>query len=705
MEQHKTGLLMDLNTSRHTLEELNMEKANIEKNNKMMQNDLHESTNRLEDLYQGLNEGDIVKKRLAVERDDMEKQILDGENQMRNLAKMKSSLANQLEDMKRLAEGEARDKALLVGKFKGLEGELEKLRERIEEENSAKADIQRSLSRNVAEAQIWKSKYSTEAVARIEDLENAKSKLVARINEAEECIEGLNLKVQATEKIRNRYAIDLEDLQMEHERITSAIAVAEKKLKNFDLVVSEWKLKCDDIGSELEASQRECRNVNSEMFRLKAAWDEGLESLDAVKRENKNLADEIKDLLDQLGEGGKSIHELDRQRRRLQVEKEELQTALEEAESALEQEENKVVRAGLELQQVKQEIERRLQEKEEEFEATKKNYQRTIDSLQASLEGEMKGKQEAMRVKKKIEADINELEMSLDQANKSNSEEHKQIKRYASTLMEIEGQVLEEARIRADLENQMGISERKGHALAGELDEAHMLLDAAERSRKGAEMEVAECRENISELTAANTNLAADKRHMEGVLKGSQSELESLMMTVKNSEEKSKKAVADASRLAEELRTEHEHGSAAERAARASFAQCNELQVRLEEVEATAASYGRKMIAKLEEKVRMLETELGSSQMRCSETHKAAVRADRTIKELQFTSEEDQKNFEKLSELVEKLQGKTRTYKKQIEDAEEIAALNLAKFRKAQQQLEEAEDRSQAAETHMGRWL
>ena len=37
MEQHKTSLLMDLNSSRHTLEELNMEKAIIEKNNKMMQ--------------------------------------------------------------------------------------------------------------------------------------------------------------------------------------------------------------------------------------------------------------------------------------------------------------------------------------------------------------------------------------------------------------------------------------------------------------------------------------------------------------------------------------------------------------------------------------------------------------------------------------------------------------------------------------------
>ena len=44
-----------------------------------------------------------------------------------------------------------------------------------------------------------------------------------------------------------------------------------------------------------------------------------MEQLDTVRRENKNLAEEIKDLLDQLGEGGRSIHELDKQRRRLQV--------------------------------------------------------------------------------------------------------------------------------------------------------------------------------------------------------------------------------------------------------------------------------------------------------------------------------------------------------------------------------------------------
>ena len=83
------------------------------------------------------------------------------------------------------------------------------------------------------------------------------------------------------------------------------------------------------------------------------------------------LPDEIHDLTDQLGEGGKSVHEMDKLRRRLELEKEELQVALEEAESALEQEEAKVTRAQLELGTIKQDIDRRLAEKDEEFESTR----------------------------------------------------------------------------------------------------------------------------------------------------------------------------------------------------------------------------------------------------------------------------------------------------------------------------------------------
>lgn len=46
--------------------------------------------------------------------------------------------------------------------------------------------------------------------------------------------------------------------------------------------------------------------------------------------------EEIKELVDQLGEGGRNVHELQKAKKRLEVEKEELQLALEETEGSLE---------------------------------------------------------------------------------------------------------------------------------------------------------------------------------------------------------------------------------------------------------------------------------------------------------------------------------------------------------------------------------
>merc|ERR1712183_808481 len=122
--------------------------------------------------------------------------------------------------------------------------------------------------------------------------------------------------------------------------------------------------------------------------------------------------------------------EAEKGRKRLEVEKEELQ-------GALEQEENKVLRGQLELSQVRQEIDRRIQEKEEEFENTRKCHQRALDSMQASLEAEAKGKAEALRVKKKLESDINELEIALDHSNKANSDLQKHIKKLTMEIKDL----------------------------------------------------------------------------------------------------------------------------------------------------------------------------------------------------------------------------------------------------------------------------
>merc|ERR1711997_209016 len=108
---------------------------------------------------------------------------------------------------------------------------------------------------------------------------------------------------------------------------------------------------------------------------------------------------------------------------------------------------------------------------------------------------------------------------------------------------------------------------------------------------------------------------------------------------------------------------------------------------------------GKAALTKLEVKIRELELELGNTQTRTAENTKAFQRAERKVKELTFTSDEDKKNQDRMSELAGKLQQKIKTYKLQIEDAEEIAALNLAKYRKSQQALEESEERAKMADT------
>merc|ERR1712227_450904 len=555
----------------------------------------------------------------------------------------------------------------------------------------------KGLSKATAEMQLWRSKYETEGIGRVDELEGSKQKLSARLNEAEETIDTLNQKVASTEKTKHRLETELEDLQLEYERVHAAAIITEKRGKNFDKVVSEWKAKADDLSAEIDASQKECRNYNSELFRLKAAWDETMEQLDVVRRENKNLADEIKDLLDQLGDGGRSIHELDKQRRRLEVEKEELKAALEEAEAALEQEENKVLRAQLELGQVRQEIDRRIQEKEEEFDNTRKNHQRAMDSLGASLEAEQRAKAEALRIKKKLESDINELEIALDHANKANAEGQKAIKRYQGQLRGTIQGYEEQARARQEVMEAVGIAERKANALSGEVEESRALLDSADRAKRQLDCELSDARGAVNEMLGINSKAMHDKRGLESVIHTIQAEIDEALQTAKNSEEKSKRAMVDAARLADELRAEQYHVQAESRAKRSLDAQLGELESRLADAEAAAAKGGKSAMAKLEMKIRELELELGSVQTRTADSFKAFQRAERRVKELQFQQEEDRKNQDRMSDLANKLQQKIKTYKTQIEEAEEIAALNLAKYRKAQQELEETEERGKMA--------
>merc|ERR1711931_236974 len=651
-EEDKSGLELDLRDARLDLEDAVNGKAELDKQGKLLQAAIVDSNTRCDEMARALNEAESTKKRLQVENQDLNRQIEELENAIANMSKAKISVTTQLEDTKALADAEAKDRASLLTKYKMLSTDLENLREKLDNEQMRKSDALKALSKAQAEIQLWKSRYETEGMGRIEELESARNKLQAKIVENEELVDVLATKVANAEKSKSRLASDLDDLSMEYERVHAAALITEKRAKNFDKVLGEWQSKAADLAAEIGASQDEGRNYSSELFRLKAAQQEAVEQLDIVKRENKNLADEIKDLLDQLGEGGRSIHSLDKQRRMLETEKEELQAALEEAEATLEMEENKVLRAQLELTQVRQEIDRRVAEKEEEFNNTRKNHARAMDSIGASIETEQRAKGEALRVKKQLEGEINESEIGLDHANKANSEGLKSIKRYQGQLRETIQLFEDEARAKAQITEQVGISERKAASLSGEVEESKALLDGAERAQRQLQGDIADARSAVNNMQTINGRDQTAKRQLESSIHTLQAEVDGMLVAAKNAEEKSKKAMVDAARLADELRAEQDHATSMGTAKNSLGNQLGELEGRLADAENAAMKGGKAAMAKMEMKIRELEAELASTQSRTGEAAKALQRAERKGKELAFAQGEDRKNQDRMSELT-----------------------------------------------------
>merc|ERR1740128_1107000 len=650
-----------------------------------------------------LGDFEATKRKLAAENADLLRIVGDLDTNFNMLMKVKSSLAGQLEEVKSLADNEARERSLLLGKYRNLEHEVDGAKEALDEESSSRDNVLRQVNKAEGDAALWRAKYETEAVAKAEELEMTKMKLVARLTEAEGTIQNLMAKLSQVEKSKFKLNAQLEETAQALDQAQVLNSAMERKAKQFDKVIGEWKQKVDSLTFDLDVSQKETRNASSDLFKIKSSYGESMLQLDEVCRENKTLSNEIKDIMDQITEGGRSIHEIDKIRKRLEAEKLELQAALEEAEATLEQEENKVLRSQLELTQVRQEIERRLAEKDEEFMAIKKNQTRAIESMQSALEVETKAKTEALRMKKKLETDVGDLELSLEHANAGALETQGTIKKYQLQVRDAQAKVDDESHAKSIAQDALVNANRRSAAMQNGLEGARTLLEQADRGRRSLEQELQDSNETLADLSNQNQAISAAKRKLENELNTLNADHDEMATEAKLSEEKAARAMIDAARLADDLRAEQDMAMNLEKDRRLLEAQCKDSQARADEAEINALKGGKKAMIKMETRIRELESELDAESRRMGDASKNPRKSERKIKELTFASDEDRKNHERMQALIDQLQGKVKSYKKQIEEAEEIAALNLAKYRKVAGALGDAEAAADGTEQALAR--
>merc|ERR1712183_578384 len=680
IDKDKTIIMAEIADARAATEEVVRAQASQDKSNKALLDQLNATNKKVDAANLTLGDYAMSKNKIANENAELFRIVGDLENNLNIIAKQKSALGAQLNDVKALCDNEARERQLLLGKFRNLEHELDGAKEALDEEAAGRDNILRLVAKAEGDAFAMRQKYEVEAVAKGEELEMTKMKLAAR--KAEATVDNLNAKLVQIEKAKSKIQGEINEMTASLDQAQVINAAMERKAKSFDKTISEMKGKVDRLSFDLDVSQKDTRNASSELFKVKSAYEETILQLEEVRRENKTLSNEIKDIMDQITEGGRSIHEIDKIRKRLEAEKMELQSALEEAEATLEQEENKVLRMQMELSQVKTEIERRIAEKDEEFAMVGKNQSKALDSMRSALETEAKGKAEAARMKKKLEADAGDLGLALEHAIAGNAETQTTIKKYQLQVRDAQVKVDDESQAKSAAADAKVSADRKAAAMQNTLEESRALLETADRQRRAAEQELADTNENLADLGNVNQSIAAAKRKLESEFNQLGGDLDEMTNEARLSEDKAARAMVDAARLADELRCEQDVAMNLEKDKKLLEAQCKDAGARADEAEVNALKGGRKAMIKMGTRIRELESELDAESRRNGDICKNLRKSERTIKELTFAGDEDKKNHERMQGLIDQLQGKVKSYKKQIEEAEEIAALNLAKYRK-----------------------
>ncbi|KAM9596883.1 myosin-1 isoform 2-T2 [Trichechus inunguis] len=703
LEKEKSEMKMEIDDLASNMETVSKAKGNLEKMCRALEDQMSELKTKEEEQQRLINDLSAQRARSQTEAGEYSRQLDEKDALVSQLSRGKQAFTQQTEELKRQLEEEIKAKSALAHALQSARHDCDLLREQYEEEQEGKAELQRVLSKANTEVAQWRTKYETDAIQRTEELEEAKKKLAQRLQDAEEHVEAVNAKCASLEKTKQRLQNEVEDLMIDVERTNAACAALDKKQKNFDKVLAEWKQKHEETHAELEASQKESRALSTELFKIKNAYEESLDQLETLKRENKNLQQEISDLTEQIAEGGKHIHELEKVKKQIEQEKTELQAALEEAEASLEHEEGKILRIQLELNQVKSEIDRKLAEKDEEIDQLKRNHVRVVESMQTTLDAEIRSRNDAIRLKKKMEGDLNEMEIQLNHANRMAAEALKNYRNTQSILKDSQIHLDDALRGQEDLKEQLAMVERRYSLLQAEIEELRATLEQTERSRKVAEQELLDASERVQLLHTQNTSLINTKKKLETDISQLQGEMEDIVQEARNAEEKAKKAITDAAMMAEELKKEQDTSAHLERMKKNLDQTVKDLQHRLDEAEQLALKGGKKQIQKLEARVRELEGEVESEQKRNVEAIKGLRKHERRVKELTYQTEEDRKNILRLQDLVDKLQAKVKSYKRQAEEAEEQSNVNLSKFRKIQHELEEAEERADIAESQVNK--
>merc|ERR1711890_30905 len=304
IDKDKNHIIHEIADARAATDEVIRSQASSDKSNKTLQATLNDISKKLGEANLTLGDMDAAKRKIAVENGDMLRVVGDLDNNLNILTKLRSSLAGQLNEVKAMADNEARERALLRGKFVNLEHELDGAREAFDEESSDRDNVLRQVAKCESDSAHWRQKYDRQRRTLEQDLADTNETLAELSNQN-----------QAIASSKRKLESELNTLQADLDEMGSEARMSEEKAARamIDAARLADELRAEqDVSADLEKAKRlleaQCKDAQARadeaemnalkggkkaMLKMESRIHELESELDA---ESRRLADGMKSL-------------------------------------------------------------------------------------------------------------------------------------------------------------------------------------------------------------------------------------------------------------------------------------------------------------------------------------------------------------------------------------------------------------------------
>merc|ERR1719180_374627 len=267
------------------IEILQSEKVSIKKVVEKLEITVNEYHVKIESLNKSGQDLNAQKLKLQFEAQEANKKLNDMKLAIEHAGMDKNKFASQMEELRRAADQETRNRNAAETKITSLERNIKTLMVEIEELRQVKINLEGSISKWQAENADWKKKYENEARLRVEEGDALKKKFTMEITSLTDALHNMEQKLKAAENAKAKLTSEVQVLIKDFEHSQVVIKELTAKLGSSDKTCNDLAVKLKEMTNLYEKADRDSKARAQEVVRM------GNESLTGVKAK---LEDELK---------------------------------------------------------------------------------------------------------------------------------------------------------------------------------------------------------------------------------------------------------------------------------------------------------------------------------------------------------------------------------------------------------------------------